>query len=285
MKYIDAFLYILFTAISFVFLDKVISHISPVVTLTIMSACGIVVFNLFNIDKLIATYKFCLKNKVSFLIMSGALAIDWCTMVASTYFADPFVAMASLFIAVSFIGFFKEWLKSSNVGLLISCLLLTVASIIMILFYAVPVSKSIISGFILGATAGIAFYVYVYSSARLTLLGDLTAMQILATRFWVLFIGALVFVPYRELVSINIEDIGKIILVSFGSLIIPIYFNQKSIQKLGADKTSILIGLVPPITYLCYVIIYHNILVVNAVICLLITMALFIPKLVELAKR
>lgn len=279
LKYLDAILYIVFTAISFVFLDQMIAHINPIVALVIMSFCGIVVFNVFNIGKAARTYCYCWQNKSTYLIMSIALAIDWWTMVLACYFSDPFVAMAALFIAVAVVGFARLWFTYRKLRFIASCSLLLFASVLLIVFYKVAAEQSVVYGFILGAIAGCAFYVYVASSEKLATKCKFTSLQILATRFWLLFISALIGILFIAHIDLTFHDVWMLILISFGSLIIPIYFNQQSIAKLGAAKTSIIISLVPPITYAFYIIIHRQINVLNTLVCLLITMAILLPKI------
>lgn len=279
MKYLAACGYVLFTAISFVFLDEIIAHIDKLAALSIMSICAIVVFNILNYQHLKTTYKTCLQYWRIFLVMSIALAIDWYTMVTSANQSDPFVAMSALFIALSLVGFAKEFITRRNYSALISIALLSLAVVVLLFGYHVPIGKSILSGLIYGAIAGFAFYVYVYSSARLSTIANMQVIEILATRFWVLFLLSLVLVRTDALVQLHWFDVLKLVLVSFGALIIPIYCNQKSIEKLGANATAIFISLVPPITYIFYVCLTGEILLINTLVCLLIGMALFIPKL------
>lgn len=279
VKYLDAILYIIFTAISFVFLDRIIAHINPIVALVIMSLCGIIVFNVLNLRKLAPTYRYCWHNKTTYLIMSFALAVDWWTIVLACYFSDPFVAMAALFIAVAVVGFARLWLNQRKWRFLVSCGLLVTASVLLVLFYTVSASKSVMIGFILGAIAGCAFYVYVASSERLALRCGFSSLQILATRFWVLFISALIGIFFISPFGLTVHDVILLIVISFGSLIIPIYFNQQSIAKLGAATTSIVISLVPPITYVFYLLVYWQISLINTLVCILITLAILLPKL------
>lgn len=55
-KYLDISIYILLTAISFVFIEKLIEHINPILALAVMSLCGIVVFNFLNYRNTRHTY-------------------------------------------------------------------------------------------------------------------------------------------------------------------------------------------------------------------------------------
>lgn len=282
MKYFDILIYVLLTAISFVFLGKITDHVNPVVTLSIMSACGIIVFNLFNYKKTIPTYMATMRHPWITFIMCTSLAIDWWCMVLGIYLADPVIVMSALFIAVAVLGFI---FTGKNIALyirLLSIFLLFIADICLIFLYRLPANKSAILGVLCGSITGVAYYIYIYSSEQLSIKCNMTSLQLLATRFWVLFLSAVtvVFAKYNY-DSLMFIDLIKIILISFGSLIIPIYFAQQSIVKIGGNLTAIFSCLVPPMVYVFYVIIYQQFLLVNTIVCLLITVALFLPKIIS----
>lgn len=282
MKYIDVLIYVLLTAISFVFLGKITDHVNPVVTLSIMSACGIVVFNLFNYKKIIPTYLATMRYPWLTFIMCTSLAIDWWCMILGIYLSDPVVVMSSLFIAVAVLGFIFAGNKIHFYIRLSSIFLLLIADMCLIFLYQLPNNKSAFLGVICGSITGVAYYIYIYSSEQLSLKCNMTSLQLLATRFWALFLSAVVvvFIKYSYQ-SLLLIDIVKIILISFGTLIIPIYFAQQSIVKIGGNLTAIFSCLVPPMVYVFYVVVYQQILLVNTIVCILITFALFLPKLIN----
>ncbi|MDD3267168.1 MAG: hypothetical protein PHC75_08330 [Burkholderiales bacterium] len=281
MKYIDVLIYIILTAISFVFLGKITDHVNPVVTLSIMSSCGIIVFNLLNYKHTKRTYLVIFQSPLLMFIMCVSLAIDWWGMVLGIYLADPVVVMSSLFIAVAILGFVFSAKTINLYAKIISILLLFIADICLAILYKLSIGKSSILGVICGSITGIAYYIYIYSSEQLSLKCGMTSLQLLATRFWLLFLSAMAVVYAKyDYSGLLINDFVKIILVSFGSLIIPIYFAQQSIIKIGGNLTAIFSCLVPPMVYIFYVIVYQQTSVVNTLVCILITISLFLPKII-----
>lgn len=282
MKYIDVSIYVILTAISFVFLGKITDHINPVVTLSIMSACGIVFFNLLNYKKFIITYKAIYQYPMLMLIMCGSLAIDWWGMILGIYLSDPVVVMSSLFIAVAIFGFVFSAKTMNLYTKIFSVILLFIADICLIILYQLPFGKSALLGVVCGSITGVAYYIYIYSSERLSLKCGMSSLQLLATRFWLLFLSAIFVVGIKyDYSGVAINDFIKIILVSFGSLIIPIYFAQQSIVKIGGNLTAVFSCLVPPTVYIFYVIIYQRVSLVNTIVCMLITISLFLPKIIS----
>ena len=77
----------------------------------------------------------------------------------------------------------------------------------------------------------------------------------MATRFWILFLGSSLFLSKIDLYQAILISGIPLILVSFGACIVPNFFNQQAIKKLGPIRSSILISFVPPIAYIfdaCY---------------------------------
>lgn len=283
--FIDAAMYVVLTAVSFVFLNKFCQNIDPVIALFVMSAVAIITFNALSFRHIKSTYLACSKHKLLFFTMSGTLAFDWVCMLYASHLADPFVAMAGLFIALAIIGFGKLFIKNRSLSNLVSIALLVISTILLFFSYQVQPSQHLGLGIILGVAAGVAFYVYIASSGSLAHKGGLTTMQVLATRFWVLCLGSAFFVPYGRALPIIAENILPLLLISYASLIVPIYFNQRAILKLGSAITAVVISFTPPATYFFYVIYNHNLTVNNTIICLIISFALVFPYIIKLIKN
>lgn len=277
--YFDAAIYVLLSSLAFVFLDHLILGLNPLVALLAMSSIALLVFNLLSINKITQTYQVCWQHKSTYFWMSVGLAGDWICMVYASHESDPFIAMAALFISLALIGFLRLSLFEKNLTKLSSSTLLVLSLILLGVFYKVPEKHSVCQGIFLGAIAGGAFYSYIANSAKLSMLGGLNSLQVLSTRFWLLWLIAFILVPKVNLWSNIYNNLNLLVPISFASLIIPIYFNQRAIQKLGAELTAVFIGLVPPVTFVCYVIYTHEFHWLNALVGLIITFALMLPTL------
>lgn len=279
--YIDAMLYVILASIAFVFLDDLCSDVEPLTALFVMSGIAIFCFNLLCLRNLKIVYDAILQNPFLFLMMSTALGLDWLCMVYATYLSDPFITMTSLFISSAFLGFFSLYRKSGKSSYCWSMFILL--SSIQILFFKYEIQKpgNTLSGILLGISAGIAFYVYMLTSEKLSTRAKLTSLQVLATRFWVLFIGSSFFIHIDTLNATLRDNALPLIAVSIGSLVIPIFFNQQAIKKLGAATASVIISLVPITTYLIYAFWSGNLVFTNLLIGLVITSALALPKIVN----
>lgn len=277
--YIDALIYVILTAVSFVFLNQLISEIDPWLALLVMSGIALAGFNGANFSKITASYQVIWREKLLWVFMAATLAIDWISMVFASYYSDPFIAMAALFIATAFFGFAQLYWRQRRLAYLCSCGLLILVMIFTLFSYHILNGKSSFIGIVLGLAAGGAFYGYIASSARLAKRGNLNSLQVLATRFWGVFIVALFFVNWQQFLQLDLKQFGQLLLVSFGALIIPIYFNQQAIAKIGAEAVAVFISMVPPLTYIIYAFYQRQFNLLNALVCLVITVALVLPKL------
>lgn len=275
--YIDAILYVLIASITFVLLTKISSGIDPVISLFFLSGVAILSFNLLGINKISETYKAFKNNWVLCISMSIALGLDWVFMLFASIRSDPFVAMGSIFVTLAILGFLKLFRENRNYSNFISILLLISSLLLMGLFYKTgSVSKTLL-GMIFGSLAGISFYFYMIFSSKLINNTNLSSIQILSLRFWALFIGSLFFLPKSSMVII-LDKYVELTVISILSLVIPIFFNQQALQKLGPGIASVFFCFVPPVTYLFYAIYNRHYIPLNVIICIIITIALVFPK-------
>lgn len=283
--YFDALIYVLLASVAFVFLDRLCNDINPVVALFIMSGIAIICFNLLSFKYLKLTYTAIKNNFFLFLLMSFSLSIDWLCMIYATFFSDPFIAMAAVFVTTALLGFAKYYWDIQDNSSLLSITFLVISMLVLYFGYQIRDPKNIGYGIFLGCITGAAFFIYIVSSRILARRANLSSIQLLATRFWILFIGSAFFINLKDVSLAFQEKAFSLILVSLASLVVPIYFNQQAINKLGSAKAAILFCFVPPATYLFYVLWNHNLKTYNLMVCFIITFALISPNIFKYMKK
>ncbi|MDP3706268.1 MAG: hypothetical protein Q8R24_10270 [Legionellaceae bacterium] len=280
--YYDAIIYVILASIAFVFLDNLCRDVDPISALFVMSGVAIFCFNVLSCRSLNKVYRSLFNNPFLFLAMSSALAVDWFCMIYATYLSDPFVTMTSLFICSGFLGFVQLYRETGSRPYLFSMFLLILSILVLYFKYEIQKPGSISYGILLGALAGLAFFIYMVTSEALCDRSGMSSLQILATRFWVLFIGSAILLPPGSLNPAIAHNAYSLIVVSIGSLVVPIFFNQQAIKKLGVAKASVLASLVPATTYFIYAMWNKNILLTNALLCFIITLSLILPKFLKI---
>lgn len=217
------------------------------VMILLSTTYAIVLFQVVNRRQIVPVYKSLLANhKIPYLKLNVALLVCWVgTFLIPIYFSPSALVLTALSMT-GLCGSAALYRSTRRRSKLVKCSLL-VANLA--LFYGL--SSSTYSGWWFGVfivatlATGLATYLSMVSLSSMLDCG-LTSSQVVAVRFWLLWLVALFFVvkdgSYTAItpeVLLYTAGIGAV------SLIIPIYCMQKSIEKLGAQKTGIYIGLTP----------------------------------------
>ena len=278
--YVDVSIYVILSAIGLVFIDGLCTQLHPVTALFFMSGVALLFFNLLILKQIKQTYLACYQYKMSFLVMSFALGVDWVGIIYGTYLSDPFITMAALFITLAFLGFATQQKTEPHFSNLCSMFLLLACIVLLDFTYQMKLSHHTLYGLLLGGISGVGFFLYIVFSGRFSNQGQLSSKQVLATRFWALFIGAFFMMPKATIHPAITTNFPALLFISFIALIIPVFFNQQAINKLGSARTAIFISFVPPATFLFDAIHNHHFIFANFTICMLISLALIFPKLI-----
>lgn len=279
--YLDAALYVVMASITLVFLDNLSSHVDIAISLFVVGGIALVCFHLLAITQLKTTYVLFFRNWLVCCVMSIALGVDWFFMLFAAVKSDPFIAMSAAFVTLATFGFVRLFKETRSNSSLLSIGLLALSLILLGCIYETGSKKSLILGVVYGFISGACFYVYIVASTELTGKRGMTSIQILALRFWALFIGAAVFLPNGS-TWIILDNIKKLSSLSVCSAVIPIFFSQRAIDKLGPAIASILFCFVPPLTYVFYAFVDKKFMWLNLLICIIIALALILPKLIDI---
>ena len=260
---IYSFLYVLIYSCASVFIEKLYFSLSPLFSLMITATIATLYFNIINIGKLKVLYKACWQEKKMWLAIMVTILVMWCcTMIG------PGLVGASLynFLYFSFlgtIGFISlsiaDWHKSrSKFYFGLALVLLILVAVIDQLMNAD--NKVSIMGICLGLLGGLSAFVYFKQSKIIIKRIQLTATQILAMRFYLTILVLLVIVPKSSFVTfLTLNNIWQLVLLALMSLIIPLYCQQKALEKISAEKNAIILSLSPAVTAMIQAVVFHNI--------------------------
>ncbi len=283
--YIDASIYVILTAFGFVFIDVLYAEVPPLVALFVMLLVAVFCFNVINLPNLVKIYKTCLDNLGLFILMSGLLMIDWFCSMYGVHYADPFVYLASLFIAVALVGYlqllFSQSSKSKFVLILSLCILVAALFLMIILYQGRP---TLLLGIALAMICGFSFYGYGLTSIKLLQAGDLSSSEVLATRFWLVLIVVAIIMPKHNLLYTIQHNILKLGIISLITMIIPIFYYQQALKKIGAVRTSITISCTPIVAYAVFAIYNQVFILNNFIISIVIVLAMLVEHLKVFSK-
>lgn len=284
---IYSFLYVLIFSIALVLIQKLDIILPPLFSLLVTASIATIYFNFINKNSLKKIYADCFQNKKDWCLVMCIVLVMW-----STTMVGPGKIGASLFNFIYFawlgtLGFlslsFKNW-KQYNKQFYFALSLSTLIVINIYLELNNSFSMAALTGIILALIGGTSSFFYFRKSQSLAKNASLSATQVLAVRFYLSIIILLIFLPTYQigeyLTPINSLNL---VLLAFFSLIIPLYFSQKALEKITPEQHAIINSLCPLITGIIQVLTFNDLRNDQIIIYLLYSMLIasfyFINKL------
>ncbi|TDR80713.1 hypothetical protein [Paludibacterium purpuratum] len=243
-------IYILLTVFSSIMVFQTAGHLSYELLVLLCTSFAIVFFHIANKKNIISVYRKLLTShrRLYFLLMASILVI-WMGYFAGAHYITPnffaflFMGLGALF---SSIATYRTKKSAINIAI-IALIALSIFLFYCYIFSAFPI-KAALGIFAFSILLGYCNYLYAHTSQSLAIESGIDASQILAVRFWLMFAVSLAIVVYEkqyiDLISTP-NTIFYTFLLAIATFIAPIYFYQKSILKIGADRTLLLCGLIP----------------------------------------
>ncbi len=243
---IYAALYIILTALSVVFINELGNHIPAMLMIFIATSFTIVFFSAINFKSLFRTYRTLWFHKIDYFLLCFFLFCMWFGSFAIPIYFSP---TAFLFPYMSLLATWGLLAKCFHVIRRHNIIKLILLLINLSIFYGLIKRDYTNSQYVILIVSTIATgttgFIYIKLSGKLNNLG-LKASQVLAVRFWILWLFSLIScLVNKDFSAANLRVIGQCLVVSLFSLILPIYFSQKSIEKLGANLGAITMGFTP----------------------------------------
>lgn len=240
-------LYVVTTAASVILIRVVSVELPDMLMVFLTTTYAIVVFQAINARHIVPMYRALVRHhKLAYLQLLVTQLIVWLgTFLIPAYFMPSSLLITTAGVA-SLCGCASVYFATRRMSVALHGALLALSLALFYLLYTtrcggwmylVFVASTLVVG--LAAFAGLRF------SSNILDRG-LTASQVLVARFWLLWLISLVYVIWKnELPRITLNaalDTGVLGLVS---VILPIYFLQKSVEVLGTDRTGIFLGFAP----------------------------------------
>lgn len=233
-------------------------------------------FNIINIKNIRLIYKKSIYSKYLFFKINIFILFIWgCSFLAPVYFGAVY-SVLTIFSVIGLLGIINSKFKREDSIKLIQknlSVIFYLSGIILIFIHAF-VSKTFF-GLSVSLSSGIFTFLYIKNSQKFSQEASLSAAEVLAVRYW----GVFAFLPMLFFEKNNILTIALnphllliSVFVSFISMILPVYFNQKSLYYIEYKLTSTILSFIPFVTWLIYLIQgkndYNSVLI--TIICLLI---------------
>jgi drug/metabolite transporter (DMT)-like permease len=281
LHYTDGIIYVMLTALSFVFIDQLAGYINPIVSLFIMASLATVWFQILSWRKLKQLYIICTKEP-QYWLLAVIVAINWLSSMYAPHYADPFLYLAIYFITLAIYGFVSMYISTKKIAPLISSTLLIISLLVIAVYYDIDHQRSLWIGFVLGWIGGITAAIYAKLSASLCKKYSLGSREILAIRFIPLCLVLILFLHFEHVdFLITLKNVLTLLIMSIISLIIPVYYYQQSIIKLGVNQSAILVAFTPVVTFILFSYSIKHIDYVNLAISIIVLVALLAPRFMD----
>ena len=215
------------------------------------STYAIVFFNLLNQEQIKSTYINLWHNKRLFLILSiSSCGVTFGGFLVPIYYL-PSIHLVSYMSIMSTIGALMIYLYKKN-PITFARLFILLANLI--IFYLVSHNYYTGEKYLLLIVITLSVAIFGYICVKYSFIftkHKFNSLQVLSVRFWLMWLISLISIIYNHQLSlISFDIIWKTLLLSCLILILPMYFSQKAIEKIGPDETSVLIGFTPFTTFI-----------------------------------
>lgn len=242
-KYRYAIGYIFCVALVSVIRAKLLLELSPIIVLLISSVLGCSYFHLIDYKESLNIYKKFFDKKILFLNLNLIVALMWFATYYSIYFSSAAIFVFEFFMVGGCLSILcrNNTLSLSNKSLSLPLIIL----ILMPLF----IYKAQCIGILLGILAGVLGFTYNMLSNKAALLLDLSASQILASRFWLLIALSTILVPMDFLTQITLRAFIITLFITVLSFVLQVWLNQKSVITIGGMESSYISSYAPALTF------------------------------------
>jgi len=254
------FSYVIVSAISNVFINHTTRSIDPIVTLFYSSIFTIIFFSILNFRELNKNISLIKENKKSIIWLNILNAIIWFVIFYSLKVLSPSV-FSCLFLGAIPINLFIIELRNSKTGkknnFTIATLLLSIFLLMLLLVYQDISRTNMVQilryGTLVTVVGGIVAAFIMKISKKLAD-KNLPASLVVSLRFYgLLIISILIIISNQSQLLIKPIALLELLALALTSMAFPLFLLQKALKTLNPLYTSIIITVIPILTYLLQV--------------------------------
>lgn len=247
--YIPGLIYVLSMALGLVILDGIIDTIAPIASLLITALFAIIFFHVFNRKKIKTLYQACWQHRSAWLATNISVTLMWLGTYYSVKWLNPAAALLLCILSMVAAQYIKALINEKKLTKAVINIIVPTGCIG--LFYALHHDEHFARiGITAGIIAGIACVYYNNCSKAFAINSQLTSTDVLAVRFYCIILIAPFFLTQQMLNDISVLEIGKLLLVSLLTFILPLYMYQKSLMQLTIKQHVMVIAATPLAAYL-----------------------------------
>ena len=245
-------------------MQKLYFTFPPTFSLLVAAIIATLYFNLINVRHWKTIYQHCLQQWQLWLAIMVVIAIMWFCSMSAPGMIGAAVYNFIYFSWLGALGFFFLGFsnKRANWRAIITGLALVILIIILLIDYldTHTYSSTQMLGVALSLIGGTTSFIYFKQSQLLTSRTNLSATQILATRYYLTIIAMIAITPFHGVShNLTIYNSFLLVLLAIISLIAPLYCIQKALDHVSPERNAIYVSLTPIVTAFLQEAVFHNV--------------------------
>ena len=244
-------LYIILTAVSTIAIHVIGSTMPIMLMIFFSTTIAVVFFTVINIRNIGNVYLLMWENKTSFILLSFTLFCTWFGSFLIPIYFSPTIHLFTYMTMLSICGSFAIYRQSKKNDYKLKFILLMLTLILFYILLGIQYNGGRYIVLIIATIAtGISGFSHIKMSEKFNSLG-IKAAEVLAVRFWFLWIFSMGYSIYNgDFMTFKFDYLWQSIIISFICLISPVYFSLKSVEKLGANISSVYMGFTPSVCFI-----------------------------------
>lgn len=249
-NYIYTILYIISNGFSVIVINFVGNEIPIDNMIFLSSLYALIFFNFLNIKNLKSTYNKVFINKKLYINMIVVFMSMWIVCFIIPIYYTPAILMFYATAWPALFGAVKKYKEKKSRSPLILAVLIFIVILVLYINLSHVYSGVMYALLIIGTLiAGLTMFLYSKLSFDMNEVG-FKPSEVLAIRYALLVIIPLVWsLKTGHLFNIDANTIKLSLVVGFFTLIIPIFFSQTSVMKVGVSNHTIAMGLTPFVSF------------------------------------
>lgn len=284
LGYISAFLYVIITTISTLFIESKLASIGD--TLIVLFLAIIITslfFNIIGIRIIKKAYKNILSDFYGYLIFCLFISLVWICCIYGVHYSNGLVFNVIFFMTSTVSAYIVQYIKSrSKTDLILLILSLAIIFVTYINNYKFWV------GILIGVCGGVFSYLYKRVSFFYSIKHSAGALEIMMTRFIPIILFLSIKIDLHNVLNVFANYQNEILFFAFISFIIPTYLGQYATNKIGAEQSTIISALIFPLCWFGDFLLYHGntdkISIIDLTIAILASFVVIYPYGVKLYK-
>ena len=249
---IYAILYVLFTAVANLLVHIFGNSIPEMLMMFLSVSYAIMFFHSINAANITKMYSHLVTMKREYLLLMLTIVGLWTGAFLIPIHFLPSIYLFTYMAGVGLLGSFSLLFNNKSQKYFLYIAVISSANIVLFYIFSARFyhgAQYLLMFFstILTACFG---YLYLRLSVKFNLCG-FSASQVLAVRFWLFWLVLLAINLHENLFSkISVSILLESLIISATTLVIPLFCSQKSVENIGANRTSIFYGFTPIATFI-----------------------------------